>query len=800
MANVRKSSKAAKGRVCASCHEPKSVSQYASSSDEICLDCQAEIDKQTPESTQAIDEAPFVSTDVELDYSNPTTQELAARTLARRRLIHFIKRFRPKYDAGWVHEDICRRLERFMQQVADKQSPRLLLMMPYRSGKSEISSRHVPPFFLGHHPDWEIIAASNAQSLATSFSRYIRDLMRNPSYQALFPAAKLDPSSQSVESWNTTSGGGYLAAGVGTAIIGRGANCLVGDTEISTTSGKYRLKHLYLLKSPPSVETPFGPRRIMAMTKRQANRLFKVRFTSGAELVSTGEHPIYLPDEKRYVTVEELHGKAKNSDRPDLLVLRQAVSTHALRCGQSYTSRPQGSLLRESVFGSASCGEECETLRDVRETRSVKRERQEFNLLQQGVQTQSDSIVKENMSAMRRGVSTKVFVEGLLRGDLRRYGAHYPYAWGEEFELSHGQRIRVLVRPDETLDFGAGQGVCSVSQQEGVVLPPYQRGSERQLSGEPDHVVQAASLGAPRLIYDTVSVVECCGEVSHDVYDLQVEEAGCFFAENILVGNCLIIDDPVRDAEAADSQVIRDNLWEWYLSTAYSRLAPGGGVLGILTCWNDDDWAGRVQQAMSAGGDQFEIVRYPAVNDQGDEYILEDDSIVQIPPGHKVPLGSKLTRPMNSALHPARYTYDMLMRIKANYYALGQQRWWAAGYQQNPTPEDGLFFTKGMFVEYTHVPPLLGRSICQAWDFAITDTESADYNVGTTILQDEYGSVFVLDMVRFRSDDGIELTSAVVEYAQKWGIVENGGQIGLEDGQIWKSLATSFKAKCDAKQ
>ena len=67
------------------------------------------------------------------------------------------------------------------------------------------------------------------------------------------------------------------------------------------------------------------------------------------------------------------------------------------------------------------------------------------------------------------------------------------------------------------------------------------------------------------------------------MYDLQVEDAGCFFAGDVLVGNCLLIDDPVKNAEEANSADLREKLWEWYTSTAYTRLAPGGGVLVIQT-------------------------------------------------------------------------------------------------------------------------------------------------------------------------------------------------------------------------
>ena len=138
----------------------------------------------TPERQQAVDEAfalPYAAPafDTAQAEADPT-KELAMRALCRRRFLPFVQRYRPKYMAGWVHEDICRRLERFIKDVEQGKSPRLLLMMPPRSGKSELGSRHFPPWVLGQHPDWEIIAASHTSSLTLSFSRYIRDLVRDP--------------------------------------------------------------------------------------------------------------------------------------------------------------------------------------------------------------------------------------------------------------------------------------------------------------------------------------------------------------------------------------------------------------------------------------------------------------------------------------------------------------------------------------------------------------------------------------------------------------------------------------------
>lgn len=159
-------------------------------------------------------------------------QELAQRTLARKHMLPFIERFNPKYAAGWVHKDICQRLEKFSQDVADKKSPRLMLFMPPRHGKSTLASIGFPAFHLGQHPDHEIISCSYSGSLAMKFSRKVRSILREGQYAALFPDTQLDPDSQSAEEWLTTEGGGYVAAGVGGGITGKGAHVMIIDDPV----------------------------------------------------------------------------------------------------------------------------------------------------------------------------------------------------------------------------------------------------------------------------------------------------------------------------------------------------------------------------------------------------------------------------------------------------------------------------------------------------------------------------------------------------------------------------------------
>jgi predicted phage terminase large subunit-like protein len=159
-------------------------------------------------------------------------EEIARRILRRRHLLPYIEFNVPDYMAGWVHKDITQRLEKFMQDVADKKSPRLMLFMPPRHGKSEIASVNFPAWMLGHYPRFEVIACSYSSSLAMAFSRKVREQLRSKAYKETFTETRLDPKSQSAETWNTTAGGGYVAAGVSGPITGKGAHVLIIDDPV----------------------------------------------------------------------------------------------------------------------------------------------------------------------------------------------------------------------------------------------------------------------------------------------------------------------------------------------------------------------------------------------------------------------------------------------------------------------------------------------------------------------------------------------------------------------------------------
>jgi predicted phage terminase large subunit-like protein len=155
-------------------------------------------------------------------------QAAAAELLARRRgresLLDFTAYTNPAYAAAPHHRLIAEKLE----GVARSEIKRLMICMPPRHGKSELASRRFPAWFLGRNPGKQVIAASYNSDLANDFGREVRNIVAGQEFQNLFKV-ELAQDSKAANRWHTSGGGMYVAAGVGTAITGRGADVLLID-------------------------------------------------------------------------------------------------------------------------------------------------------------------------------------------------------------------------------------------------------------------------------------------------------------------------------------------------------------------------------------------------------------------------------------------------------------------------------------------------------------------------------------------------------------------------------------------
>lgn len=200
----------------------------------------------------------------------------------------------------------------------------------------------------------------------------------------------------------------------------------------------------------------------------------------------------------------------------------------------------------------------------------------------------------------------------------------------------------------------------------------------------------------------------------------------------------LIIDDPVKNAEEANSEIMREKTWDWYKSTAYTRLEPGGAIILIQTRWHEDDLAGRILAHAKETGEEWVVLNLPAIAEPGD----------------------LLGRQPGEPLWPERYGCDDFTRIQKTVGSY----WFSALYQQRPVPPEGGMFKKAWFRYYTvdndfyrlgSGGGLIRASHCRRFgtmDLAFSIKKTADYTVLIAWAVTPRADLLMLDMVRARMD------------------------------------------------
>ena len=188
-------------------------------------------------------------------------------------------------------------------------------------------------------------------------------------------------------------------------------------------------------------------------------------------------------------------------------------------------------------------------------------------------------------------------------------------------------------------------------------------------------------------------------------------------------GNLFVIDDPFKNAEEANSPAYREKMWGWYVSTAFTRLEPGGSMMLVMTRWNVDDLGGRVVE-FAEDAEPWTVINIPAIAEENDV----------------------LGREAGAALWPERYPLSALADIRST---LGSY-YWSALYQQSPIMREGALFQPGWFEIVDAVPAEATRWV-RYWDRAAS--VDGDWTVGV-LMCELRGVFYVVDVVRFRGTPG----------------------------------------------
>lgn len=200
----------------------------------------------------------------------------------------------------------------------------------------------------------------------------------------------------------------------------------------------------------------------------------------------------------------------------------------------------------------------------------------------------------------------------------------------------------------------------------------------------------------------------------------------------------MVIDDCFGSREDADSELIRDKLWDWWKFDLFPRLKPGGRVVLINTRYHEDDIAGRLLQHESA---RWEIIKIPMEAEEG-----EVD-----------PLG----RAPGERLWAEWFTEQMVQEAKSD------PRGWTSLYQQRPAPIGGGELKKS-WVQYYDTPDFKGMNKIILVDPAGgRKDKKSDYTAIWVVGLGEDENLYVLDMVRDRINMA-ERAEIIFRLHRKW--------------------------------
>lgn len=181
-------------------------------------------------------------------------------------------------------------------------------------------------------------------------------------------------------------------------------------------------------------------------------------------------------------------------------------------------------------------------------------------------------------------------------------------------------------------------------------------------------------------------------------------------------GHLVIIDDPIADAQEAQSEAQREKLWDWYRQVLRTRLEPGGAIVLIQTRWHEDDLAGRLIKAeREEGGESWVVVNIPAWGDGGRLKVGSNSvSESQTLPEHAA----------ESALRVEHEGWLWLDRFSAQEYegiraSVGDYAWRAL-YQGRPSQVEGNLIKRDWF-EFVDRLPEGVKEEARYYDLAITE-------------------------------------------------------------------------------
>jgi predicted phage terminase large subunit-like protein len=599
-------------------------------------------------------------------------------------------------------------------RIADGTLKRLIVNMPPRHTKSEFASYLLPAYIMGRKPDAKIIQATHTGELAVRFGRKVRNLMDLDRYKEVFSGVALKADSKAAGRWDTDAGGEYFAVGVGGAMTGRGADMLIIDdphalevsTPIPTPRGFVEIQHLRV------GDEVFGPDGKTTVVKAKSpvyedRPLYSVLTDDGCEIICDSEHLWGVNSDTNLTKARVVSKTARELSqwsKPNKPILPRVNPVEYPKANLPIDPWVLGAWLGD---GTSSNG---------RMTADPKTGDQEYMISEfRRLGYEVSPVTGDGWTFTVYGLHAQLKLLGVINNK------HIPDVYLRGSVEQRMSLLQGLVDTDGCVSENGQAGFynCNKNMVMAVVellhslgvkacLRSYDDKRERFATAKTNHRVMfrlAQCARMPRKLKNAYTPTDKRGrsiEVNAlpergSVQCITVDRADGLF----LAGHGYVVTH--NSEQDAQSTLALDNAWEWYTSGPRTRLQPGAAVVLVMTRWGTKDLTARLLKAQSTNNaDQWEVIEFPAVFDEGEEN--------------------------ERALWPSYWELEELRAVRAS---MSVQKW-NAMYQQRPTADEGAILKREWWKLWEHEELPAVEYIIQSYDTAYSKKETADYSVITT--------------------------------------------------------------------
>jgi predicted phage terminase large subunit-like protein len=506
------------------------------------------------------------------------------------------------FKDSWAVDAICEHL----QAIVDGQIRRLIINCPPRIGKSNCVSVAFPAWIWAQPidgpvsgPGVPLLHASHTDKLALRDSVKCRRLIESPWYQARWGHRFQLTSDQNTKSrFTNDKGGERLITSVESGVTGEGGNCFVAGTMVSTPEGQVPIEALRAGDEVLSFDTLRGKvvkSFVLATSKRIANGTCTLREVSGRRFDCTPDHPVFSPGRgfvsagemgsgDRLLVTEDSPQKRTDSDVPasDLRQLRKASQETSVFAEKGAEAGEPGLLLRYQVPRRASLVQKLSRVREMQKG-ICEAQRALLRRSQAGYR----ELVHKGAAYLRsmwRRVSEVRNEQAILLAQMCRYGPLFAHDGCQQLKVQIERDGAVFESFPANAQTNSGTRrallyeLWRIGQENTYDVPsaditsgsPHRRGYAKQSAIESNHALRQLPHDSPhcRIAYIEEVTRNRCQAV--EVYDIQVDICSNFFADGILVHNCIIIDDP-NDASDVASEASLQKTVDWWQNSMPTR-------------------------------------------------------------------------------------------------------------------------------------------------------------------------------------------------------------------------------------